>query len=246
MKKSKTGALRAGTACPIVLLNGDKGGPGKSFTTRVVTWQMLASGASIHAFDGDPRNGHVDRHYGKIIPVDRCNLRNEEGWSLIFDKLDSIPDDQFVVIDLPGGAGEHLHEELARLRLNEEFGRPLIHVWVADHGEDGVRLFKDLYAVGAPDRTVFVMNLKEQRDTSRFRIWLNSDMRAQFLIDGGTEVTMPHLRARLHDRIAETHAPFGEPLPEGCMRSDLLTFRVFAAEVSRQLQPLLNLVLGGR
>lgn len=153
MKKSQTGALRTGTACPIVLFNGDKGGPGKSFTTRVLLWQMLASGASVHAFDGDPRNGHVDRHYGQVIPVVRCNLREEAGWSLVFDKLDSIPDNRFVVIDLPGGAGEHLHEEMGRLRFNEEFRRPLIHVWVADHGEDGVRLFKDLYGVGAPERT---------------------------------------------------------------------------------------------
>jgi hypothetical protein len=57
---------------------------------------------------------------------------------------------------------------------------------------------------------------------------------------------MPHLRARIHDRIAEAHAQFGEPLPENCLRSDLLTFRVFSAEVETQLKPLLDLILGDR
>ena len=49
---------RVQSACksgPLVLFDGDKGGPGKSCTTRVAAWRLLAADIPVTLFDGDVR-----------------------------------------------------------------------------------------------------------------------------------------------------------------------------------------------
>ncbi|QHL91636.1 hypothetical protein GVO57_13550 [Sphingomonas changnyeongensis] len=229
----------------IVLVDGDKGGVGKSFTARSITGHLLSSGTRVHCFDGDYRNGSLERHYRNHCAVQRLDLRSEDGFSDFYDTLDMIEPRTVVLCDLPAGAGARVESEAERLRLNRQFGREIIHVWVADPGEDSVRQFKELQFVADPTRTVFIINMRGRSEPERFTIWLRSQVRASFIAAGGHELKLPHMPVRLHDRIALAQAPFlVDPVPSGLCRSDILSLRIFNQQVATELAPLFNLILG--
>lgn len=237
-------AAKAGA--PIVLVDGDKGGVGKSFMARALAGQLLTRRYPVHCFDGDYRNGLLERHYGKHCPVERLDLRTEEGFSDFYDTLDWIDDDAIVICDLPAGVGGRLQSEAERLHFNRDFGREIIHVWMADTGEDSVRQFKELQFLANPAHSAFVMNLRGKTDPKRFAIWHESNLRTWFLAGGGLELRLPHMADGLHDRIARAQAPFLlDPAPEGLTRSDLLSLRIFDQHVATEFSPLIDLILRG-
>ena len=242
MKIKTTNSVLTSGSAPLVILNGDKGGVGKSFLGRTLTWKLSAAGVPLVLFDGDERNAHLDRYYGGVLKVTRFDARSEDGWTDLFSGIDDVAEDAVILVDLPAGVGGQLQRELVRLRENEELGTPTIHVWVGDHSEDSVRLFKDLADVAPAEQTAFVLNKKDDEQLQRFGIWLNSNSRAAFRAEGGVEVTLPRLAPNVHDRVAAEHLPFPVDWPRGWPRGHWLGFRAFAAQVDRELRPLLALI----
>lgn len=229
-------------SAPLVIIDGDKGGIGKSFLGRTLVWMLSNAGVSLVLFDGDERNAHLERYYGGIFPVTRFDARSAKGWTLLFDRIESAPADAVILVDLPAGAGQQLQHELFRLRENEELGTPTVHIWVGDHSEDSVRLFKGLADLAPARQTAFVLNKKDDEQLQRFRIWLNSNARAAFRAEGGLEVTLPRLSPEIHDRIAIGQLPFPTERPSDWPRGHWLSFRAFAAQVDQELRPLLALI----
>lgn len=240
-----TGGVKRGAR--LVVVNADKGGAGKSFTGRTIAWKLSELGLPIAAFDGDARNAHLDRFHAGSFAVTRCNLREEDGWSLLYDQLADIDPAAYVLVDLPAGAGDCIHTELPRLRMAlEEDGSDLVHIWVGDSGEDAVRLFRDLYDVAPATSTAFVMNCRGDADDARFGVWRNSKIRARFIEEGGVEAALPDLPSRIADRFALAHAPFGDPGAAALRRSEKLSFRLWSEKVDKQFGPALDLILGRR
>lgn len=227
---------------PFIVIGGDKGGVGKSFEARTLTWQLNMLGIPLALGDGDERNAHLERHYSGSFSTVRFDARSEAGWTTMFNHLDTIPSGHAVVVDLPAGAGGILHREAARLIANEDLGMPTLHVWVADPGEDSVRLFRDLMTIAPASRTAFVMNRRSDENLSRFEIWMNSRTRAEFLAEGGLEVTLPKLPQRPHDMIANQRLPFPSERPANWLRGDWFTFLLFKAAVEREQASLLRLI----
>lgn len=227
---------------PLVLVNGDKGGPGKSFMARVLKWRLDAMRIPVVLFDGDERNGHLDRFYGSTANVTRFDARTEAGWTVFFNALDQVSGDTVALVDLPSGVGKHLHREAKRLIANQELGMTTVHVWVADHNEDSVRLFKDLAGIAPAHHTAFVMNRRLNEDLSRFSIWSKSKTRAAFISSGGIEASLPPLAPGAHDRIAASQLPFPHERPEGWLRGDWFTCAAFRSDVDEELQQLFALI----
>lgn len=229
-------------AAPLIVIGGDKGGTGKSFQARVLAWQLPLRCIPLALCDGDERNAHLQRHYSSQLSAVRFDARSEAGWTSMFNHLDNVSADHAVVVDLPAGAGGILHREAARLIANEGLGMPTIHIWVAAPSEDSVRLFRDLMAIAPASRTAFVMNKRNDEDLGRFGIWMNSRTRAEFLAEGGLEVTMPRLPERPHDMIANERLPFPSERPVNWLRGDWFTFLSFKAEVEREQASLIRLI----
>ena len=229
-------------AAPLVVTGGDKGGVGKSFQARVLAWQLQLRGIPLALCDGDERNAHLERHYSSQLSAVRFDARSEAGWTSMFNHLDNVSADHAVVVDLPAGAGGILHREAARLIANEGLGMPTIHVWVAAPGEDSVRLFRDLMTIAPASRTAFVMNKRSDENLGRFDIWMNSRTRAEFLAEGGLEVTLPKLLQRPHDMIANERLPFPSERPVNWLRGDWFTFLSFKAAVEREQASLIRLI----
>lgn len=229
-------------AAPLIVIGGDKGGVGKSFQARVLTWQLQLHCIPLALCDGDERNAHLERHYTSLLSTVRFDARSEAGWTSMFNHLDNVTAVHAVLVDLPAGAGGILHREAARLIANEDFGMPTIHVWVADHGEDSVRLFRDLMTIAPASRTAFVMNKRNDENLGRFDIWMNSRTRAEFLAEGGLEVTLPKLPQRPHDMIANERLPFPSERPVNWLRGDWFTFLSFKAAVEREQASLIRLI----
>ena len=232
----------AAASAPLIIVNGDKGGTGKSFLSRTLVWRLSVAGVPLALFDGDDRNAHLDRYYGKVFPVTRFDARSEKGWTDLFDRIESVDADAVILVDLPAGVGQQLQHELVRLRQNEELGTPTVHVWVGDQSEDSVRLFKELADVAPARQTAFVLNRKEDELLQRFGIWLNSNARAAFKAEGGIEVTLPRLSPEAHDRIAFGQLPFPTERPSDWPRGHWFSFGAFAAQVERDLRPLIALI----
>ena len=226
----------------LVLINSDKGGQGKSIQARALTYQLSSRGVPLALFDGDERNAHLQRFCGQQLNTTRFDARSEAGWTELFNGLDQLEPNQVALVDLCAGAGAHLHNETARLLANQEFGMPLIHVWMADASEDSVRLFRDLLPIAPVKQTVFVMNMKDDASLDRFGIWMNSHTRAQFIADGGTEITLPRLALRVHDKIAAERLPFPTERPVNWARGDWFTFLSFKAALEKEQAPLIKLI----
>lgn len=226
----------------LVLIDSDKGGQGKSIQARALTYQLSSRGVPLALFDGDERNAHLQRFYGQQLNTTRFDARSEAGWTELFNGLDQLDPNQVALVDLCAGAGAHLHNEAARLLANQEFGMPLIHVWMADASEDSVRLFRDLLPIAPAEQTVFVMNMKDHASLDRFGIWMNSHTRAQFIADGGTEITLPRLALRVHDKIAAERLPFPTERPVNWARGDWFTYLSFKAALEKEQAPLIKLI----
>lgn len=226
----------------LVLINSDKGGQGKSFEARALTWQLGVRGMPLALFDGDERNAHLQRFCGEQFKTIRFDARSEAGWTELFNGLDELEPNEVALVDLCAGTGAHLHKEAARLLANQDFGMPLIHVWMGDASEDSVRLFRDLLPIAPVKQTVFVMNMRDDASLDRFGIWLNSHTRAQFIADGGTEITLPRLALRIHDKIAAERLPFPSERPVNWGRGDWFTFLSFKAALEKEQAPLIKLI----
>lgn len=227
---------------PLVIVNSDKGGQSKSFQTRVLTWQLSSSSIPLALFDGDERNPHLQRYYGQQFNTIRFDARSEAGWTHLFNCLDDLQGNEVVLVDLPAGVGAHLHKEAGRILANQEFGMPIVHVWMADPSEDSVRLFRDLMPIAPAEQTVFVKNKRDDASLDRFKIWTNSQTRAHFIAAGGIEITLPKLSLRLHDMIAAERLPFPDERPLNWARGDWFTFLSFKAQIESEQAALFSLL----
>lgn len=230
-------------AAPILIVGGDKGGVGKSFTARTLAGWLLQGGADVLCVDGDSRNAHLDRFYADRLTVHRVNLRDRSGWSGMVDAWAAARSGQVLLVDTPAGAGEQLPDQWRGVsEAARRLGRPVFLIWVASASEDSVRLFRSCMAVNPPARTLFLMNRTFGRTEEDFRIWRNSNLRQQALAAGIGEMTLPELSAAALRRIDEAHAPFFPKSDIAFSLSEAIDFDFWWTDVAEALRPLERLM----
>lgn len=228
---------------PIIAAMGDKGGVGHSFAARIATGMLRETGYSPVGIDADLRNPHLARFYGNSMQVHHASIRNVEGWSDIYAKWDATPGNQPIVVDLPGNVGDQLEFGMERLLIMaDRMNRALISVWVAAEEEDSIRLFDRTKQIAPASLTLFVLNGRFAPDPASFELWRESNTRARFLAEGGTETFMPVLPIRPRTAIARARCPFDNVSAAGLTLPEQVDFEIWWAAAKAAFAPLLAMV----
>lgn len=196
----------------LALSNGDKGGVGKSFLDRALIDFMIRYEIPVAPVDADVRNADVYSVVNKIVPVERLNLRTEDGWAALVDFMDKNASSKEIVVNLPAGIGEE-EEKYAEIFADaaNEIGVDVVVFWVMNHEAESVKLLKHSIEnkLLNPANVVVVRN---HYFGDNFDIWQGSQTRQTFLALGGKEVDLPVLSRKVCDQLLKADLLFSEAL----------------------------------
>ncbi len=169
----------------IHLVDGEKGGIGKSFFCRTLIDYCLFKGASVHVVDADTTNPDVSRFYPEISSC----LTFSQKESLVFeaDRLMHLAASKPVIVNLPAQIHLSVREWMEKnylLSLDDELSLEIYKWFVCTGTEDSISLFiksLDDYR-GSYVKHVLVKNLAFCQDWT----FLGDDPR--FVESGGGDV----------------------------------------------------------
>jgi hypothetical protein len=199
MSTNEASKVQAGA---IILVDGDKGGVGKSWTSCTILDWLLAGKQTVAAVDGDTRNPDVERMFCDSIPVLKANLRIHTGWMDMIDFMVANPA-AIIVVSMPAGIGDTMKKEAAAFINNAEMlGRPLGLVWVMNRQADSVNLLNQaLGLIGSALKfKVAVKNLMFG-ESDKFLRWDGSNTKKQFEKTGGVTIDLTELHERTVDKL---------------------------------------------
>lgn len=232
----KTSAVKS---APVVLSDGDKGGIGKSFLGRILTYLFSLEGIDWAGFDMDPRNSHLCRFHSNSGVV-QLDWTDDASWDSLYAYIVRLDPSCVSLIDLPAQAGAVLAREYPRcLATANHVRRPLVRFWTLSPEFDSVNLLSQSLGSISLANTFVVKNL---RNASRadFGLWDQSNTRARFLAGGGTELHLPSLANGVGRAIEANDISFFEAtarLQEPWFVCDIESF---LAEVHREFTPLIE------
>ncbi len=208
-----------------IMVDGDKGGVGKSLVTRaIVDLYLNAEEAGIGnrrymlaVYDADRRNPDVCGRGGytahdHIVAADLVALDSEAGWIDFGNRLEPIlrlgrADDTEVriIVSMPAQIGQIFDGSVALVNTLLQ-GLHAVPVWVLSRTREGVTALEDRiraypaqYATGVAVRNLFF------GDREKFAIWETSDLR-QTLVHAGqwADVILPEMNDLVFERIGRT------------------------------------------
>lgn len=189
---------------PKILLvsHGDKGGVGKSYNSKIVIEYILLRGGRVVLIESDPTQPDVATRYldDPAVSVGTLSLNRagdaENALAAFGERLEADPSD-FVVVNLPAGAGETLDKTGDLLRdLADALGYRLVVLYALEKNrvaaEGLVRSVQTglLSHVAPENRFVIIPAYKGLPATFE---WIGFPERAEF---GMTEIIMPALDNR--------------------------------------------------
>lgn len=180
----------------VSFFHGDKGGVGKSFLAKAWMSHLLSRHMPVTGIDTDTRNPDVDRLFSQYCPIYKVDLRQERGWSALFDFLATEATGN-VVISLPAGIGGEAesHGDVL-LEAMQELEIPVTTWWVMSNVFDSVNLIQ--HAINKGSGLVHkAIAVKNEFFGEDFPHWDKSKTREQFLKLGGTEIAMPVLAPQI-------------------------------------------------
>jgi hypothetical protein len=185
---------------PIVFIDGDKGGVGKSAACSALADWCIARNIPIAVVDGDARNPDVGRMFDQLVPVGHANLRVHDGWMDLMDFVHANMD-RTIMISMPAGIGSELSKEAHKfMRMSKDLGRNVGLVWVINRTIDSVNLLNPaLTALGEDLKAKFVLKNLFFGEAEKFRRWDDSNTKKKFESSGG--LTLPF--AELHERVMD-------------------------------------------
>lgn len=205
----------------LILVTGDKGGTGKSITSRILLDIYRNKGKNCLAYDCDQSNPQLARHYGKVgSGVMGLKLNERGGADALQDDLEkSSPD--ISLVDLPAGAAEYFEGIAKDIRLfhnAQQFGYRITMVSVLGRVKDSVNQLKRLVNF-CQERVDYVVakNLYWGAE-EKFTRYNDSKTRNAIKELGGLEICIPELYDDIFDIIDNNDLTFREAL-----ESDLFT-----------------------
>lgn len=237
MKRVRSASKNA----PILFVSGDKGGVGKSFCARAIASYLLAHDHGVRGFDGDPRNGHLERHMDGEMSVCRMNLHLTEQLTEMLNLLQDIPGQDAIIVDLPGNIGGTVLEQRHRIwGVCEALGRDIKQVWVASEEQDSIWLLREGLKFADASQTVFVKNERFGSASRDFSLWEKSQTRTDFITEGGVEGRLPLLPIRPRTAIAEKSLSFSNIAPAQLMVADKIDFDLWWSATQTEVNRWLN------
>jgi hypothetical protein len=223
----------------VIFFHGDKGGVGKSFSCSVYLDYILygkgqaeieeSSSAPPVVIEADPRNPDIYRFLKNNYDVKRIgllDLKNHEGWMDLADVISEHKDVE-IIINLPAGAGQSIHEEIGLLsQVFEEFDRQVWVVWTMSRLLDSVALLEVAMNDFKRIPQVKWLALKNGFFGGAHQVyrWETSDLRKRCIQSGNIEHYLPEL----HERVVDVVFPeTGDPVPFSlALQKETLKFSV--------------------
>lgn len=232
---------------PIVIVGGDKGGIGKSFTARSIAAWLRRKGYAVSGFDGDARNAHLERFYGSTMQISRPYLREATGWDEMLNGWQTVDPGAVILVDTPAGLGDMIQRESARMSaVAAALGRFIIHVWVSDEEDDSIILFKLLQTLTDPSLTIYALNSRFGARAADFELWSNSEERREHLAAGGYETLIPVLRIGARIKIRQARCGFDDVATAGLSIVEKVDLDLWWSKLDQAVKPLAEMLLGGR
>lgn len=189
----------------IHFIGGEKGGVGKSVTSRLLAQYYIDREVPLSVFDGDQSHAAMLRFYQDFSgPLDVAR----------FESLDQVmetalEEDRQVIVDLPAQSNRGLERWLADsgvVEIGAEVETPITLWHVMDDGSDSVRLLERLLEThGEGPDYVVVRNFGRGDDFSMFD---DSTAKAQAEAFGAGFLDLPALHAPTMRHIDQTGASF--------------------------------------
>lgn len=223
---------------PIVIVNGNKGGVGKSLVSMALLDALTVAGNTIHLVDCDTGNPDVYKAYCGTMPAEALNLDTEDGWILLLDLVHAHPDAVFV-LNSPARSNDGVkrYGDLLTTAL-PQLGRRLVTLWVLDETIDAVASAVTYRQCIRSSAFHFVRNLGKV-PVDKFGLLDTTRVKKEVEAEGGLVLDFPALAQRVamrlrNDRLsiagAESVLSFGE-------RIELLRWR---ERVGAALAPMLE------
>jgi len=190
-----------------ILVDGDKGGVGKSLATRALVQFYLEQPADsrprLVVFDADHSNPDVCGKDGMtagdgILSTGLIDLATEAGWIDFAGRLEAVRDlDCRVIVNMPAQIGNVFDGSIPMVGdvLREAHAVP---VWVLSRTQESIRALEhrvsrlpDQYATGLAVRNLFF------GDADQFVLWEASQVRHRLLRSGWLETELPELNDQL-------------------------------------------------
>ena len=184
---------------PVYMVNGSKGGVGKSIFSMAVIHYLGKRGQKVLLIDADTANLDVGKAYGKTIETRYINLDERDGW---MDLVNCLAEelDHTVVINTPARSSEgvKLYGALLTESLSE-IKRDLVTLWVINSQRDSLQLLKEYMDTVNTGTTHVIRNLYHGPER-KFELYNNSKIRTAVEAQGKT-LNFPEVADRISDQL---------------------------------------------
>jgi hypothetical protein len=185
---------------PIIIVNGSKGGVGKSLTAMALMDYFSTNHKYVKLIDADVNNPDVFRCYGRTTSGEVLNLDDVEGWIHLVNTCDSMPF-KAVVLNTPAqsnvAVGKHASLLVNSLR---ELARPLITLWVINRQRDSLELLNEYMGL-VNGGVIHVVCNGYFGDAKKFELYEKSTIRQSVMTQGGKSLFLPDLSDRVTDEL---------------------------------------------
>lgn len=194
----------------LVLVHGDKGGVGKSFTAKILLDILYNPGDDVIALlDCDSRNPDVSYIYEDKIPTGKFDLSEGDGWAKMVDWIQNI-DRNIIIASLPAQVGKSADEFGGIFsEAMQSIGVSLNIIWMLDPGRDSVMLLENCFKQRWPYNRFFVV-----RNTflgMEFDIWNASGAKEMyFKLPYAKDLWIPSLDTSIRDVLVRRGLTFSE------------------------------------
>jgi len=221
---------------PIIIVNGSKGGVGKSLTTMALLDYFSVNRKFVKLVDGDTNNPDVWRCYGRATDGEVLDLDDVEGWIRLVNICDAAPF-KAVVVNTPARSNAAVHKHAAILLDSlRELARPLITLWVINRQRDSLELLKD-YMETNRGSLVHVICNGYFGEEHKFELYKDSPLREAVTTLGGKSLFLPDLADRVTDELYGRRTTLGEAQSQFKLgdRAELQRWRNAVAEMFTEI-----------
>ena len=202
----------------IVAITADKGGTGKSTFARIYAHYLIAREIKTLAYDADPRNPQLHRHYASAFSggVRTCNLSRSEDINSLLDSLEG--DYQVILLDLPAGIGELIELLETRLTLSQvaqENGYRITFVTVLNRGRDCVNSLRSLIDAFGDQVDHVVVKNKHFGAAEKFKRFDTSKTKGILDEMGAKTISIPDLDDDVVDILDDKSLTYADALRQG-------------------------------
>lgn len=202
----------------LIVVDGGKGGVGKSYIATAVADRLLAAGGRVAAIDGDTTNPDFARTLqSDEVPTAITTLSSEESVSEMLALLEQFAEGgtEYVVLSLAAGISGIEDLRAIAAEALEEMNVEVVTLFVLSKLPDSVNLASRSHQRGwaslAHAKIAITNGLFGPPED--FTRWRESSARQEWLADGGLEAHVRELYYRTADAIRESASLPSEILP---------------------------------